>query len=94
MATQTVRITFSENRNSELGTRKFCTLTGCELMIVLTADNGWRHRFLAAPKKTHTIIHSFEFLVEHFHIPQVPDVAALNPKGFETFKARLRALES
>ncbi len=90
MVTQTVRIK-SETRNAKSET---VVLTGCELMIVLTADNGWRHRFLAAPKKTHTIIHSFEFLVEHFHIPQVPDVAALNPNGFETFKARLRALES
>jgi len=89
-----VRISHGERRLRRNGVRESVTLTGRGLMFVIKADNGWRHRFLDRPQDAHPIIHDFAFLVEHFTIPQVRDVALLNPKGFETYKARLRALES
>jgi hypothetical protein len=94
MTLESVRLSHGERRSRRNGVRESVTLAGRGLMIVLKADNGWRHRFLDRPQAEHPIIHNFGFLVEHFTIPQIPDVARLNPKAFETYKARLRALES
>lgn len=94
MSVRTVRVTTRERRRRRDGLFESVELAGCDLEIVLTAGNGWRHRFLDKPQASHPIVHNFEFLVEHFSIPQVPDIATLNPQGFETYKARLRALES
>jgi hypothetical protein len=89
-----VRLTHAERKTRTGGVKEAVTLSGNGLMVVIKADNGWRHRFLDQPRAEHPILHDFQFLVEHFTIPPVPDVARLHAKAFETYKARLRALES
>jgi hypothetical protein len=41
-----------------------------------------------------TIDFTLQELVEHFHIPEVPDVAKTNPAGYQANPALLKEIES
>jgi hypothetical protein len=94
MRCETVKMVRPERRLRSNGAHQHVMLSGLDLIIFLTDDRGWNHRFLERPTITHPIVHSFEFLVEHFRIPEVPDVGTLEPDRLEMFRQRLRALET
>lgn len=76
-------------------------VSGQELAILVTDDRGETHcftQFLPSgetdeerPGAEHH--HTLSELVTHFAIPEVPDVATLNPGLYQTYKQRLLALQ-
>jgi SNF2 family DNA or RNA helicase len=102
LRTQTIEV---ERRTSKPGMDGFdeeFLLKGKELVIFITDDDGREHGFidrrhLDKEVKVGDGKAEFKFvlqdLVEHFHIPEVPDVAALNPARFEELQQELRAIE-
>lgn len=89
----TVKVRRTERRARRDGIRSPVHLTGPDLYIKIADESARDHRFLARPATRNDIIHDFAFLVEHFEIPEIPDLASLHPKKFQEYKRRLRALE-
>jgi len=94
ITTETARIQFKERRARRDGITEPVTFTGHELLVRLKDEKGNWHRCLPNPTATHELIHDFAFLVQHFHIPDVPDIAKATPKQFAAMKRRLKMLES
>jgi hypothetical protein len=76
-------------------------VTGWELAIIIQGDARFRHCFTQFPPSNHEAnrpapdFHRLlSELLECFEIPDVPDVATLNPKLYQTYKDRLLALEA
>lgn len=91
--TEKVKVFLKERRARRDGVSEPVTYSGYELLIRIRDNQGNWHRCLPNPQGQHALIHDLEFLVEHFHIPQVPDLAALHPKKFAAYKRRLKRLE-
>lgn len=76
-------------------------VTGEELVIHISDDAGQRHSYTQfAPTEEEGDSragaghhHTLPELVAQFHIPDQPDVATVNPELFETYKARMLALQ-
>jgi predicted RNA methylase len=76
-------------------------VTGQELVIRISDDDGRRHSYTqfaptaeegdSRPKAGQH--HTLTELVAQFHIPEVPDVATVNPAAYQTYKARMLALQ-
>lgn len=74
-------------------------VTGMELAVLITDDAGETHCFTqfaakeddGRPDAQHH--HLLSALVNHFVIPEVPDVATLFPDLYQTYRERLLALE-
>lgn len=69
-------------------------VTGQTLVIDITNDAGDTVSFVANPE-CHEGLHAYplDALIEHFEIPDVPDVVTADPDGYATYKHRLLALE-
>jgi hypothetical protein len=93
ITTERVKIQFKERRARRDGVCEPVTLTGSEMLVRIKDNAGNWHRCIASPAGKHALIHDLQFLVDHFDIPEVPDVAQLNPKQFAANKRALRALE-
>jgi hypothetical protein len=76
-------------------------VTGQELVIHISDDDGRRHSYTQfAPTAEEGDSrpgagqhHTLTELVAQFHFPEVPDVATVNPATYQTYKARMRALQ-
>lgn len=91
---ENVGVSHEEIRIRHDGDAEMVTLSGSDLLIKIADGEGEKHRFLAAPKSKLYMIHDLPFLVEHFHIPAIPDLGAMRPRELEALKKKLRALES
>lgn len=91
--TEKVKVFSKERRARRDGVSEPVTYSGYELLIRVKDDHGEWHRCLPNPQGQHALIHDLEFLVEHFEIPEVPDLAALHPKKFAAYKRKLKKLE-
>lgn len=91
--TEKVKVFSKERRARRDGVSEPVTYSGYELFIRIKDNRGNWHRCLPNPQGQHALIHDLEFLVEHFEIPEVPDLAKLHPKKFATYKRKLRKLE-
>ena len=91
--TETVKVRATERRAGRDGVSRPVHLTGLDLLVRLRDEQGQWHRFLTLPATKNEIIHDFRFLVEHFEIPDIPDLARLQPGRFREYKRKLRALE-
>ena len=92
--TEKVKIQIKERRARRDGISEPVTYAGVELLIRVKDNHGNWHRCLANPAGQHALIHDLSFLVEHFDIPQVPDVAKQHRKQFANFQRRLKRLET
>jgi len=81
-------------RRTRKGLEETVTLTGKELMIRIIDENRDWHRFMPNPPIAHRLVHSFRFLVSHFAIPAVPDIANINPDLYDEYLKRLHGLET
>lgn len=93
MLTSIVKVESKERRTTRSGGTEPITIAGRDLLVQLRDDKGHWHRFISRPPFTHEILHDHAALVEHFDIPEIPDLAALQPKRFAEFKKRLKELE-
>lgn len=92
--TEKVKVFTKERRARRDGISEPVTYSGYELVVRVKDNQGNWHRCLPNPQADHALIHDLEFLVEHFEIPEVPDLAALHPKDFSRYKRRLKQLEN
>jgi len=73
-------------------------VSGTELLAALRDDRKRQHVFCHHTPPTDQIpgrihaIHHLDKLVDHFHIPEVPDIAALFPARFKKLKEQFAAL--
>jgi len=89
-----VNLQGQRTRRTRKGIEETVALSGRELMIRLIDDNRDWHRFIPNPTFTHRLVHSFSFLVSHFAIPAVPDIAEAYPDLYDEYLKRLHALET
>jgi len=75
-------------------------ISGQELLLRIKDDHGKWHAFTQyslgeeqEKERPEDTFHLLSELVECFHIPEVPDVAAVHPVEFALYRARLVALE-
>ena len=92
--TEKVKVFIKERRARRDGISEPATYSGYELLVRVKDNQDNWHRCLPNPQGEHALIHDLEFLVEHFEIPKVPDLAALHPKKFAAYKRKLKQLES
>jgi hypothetical protein len=90
---ETVRVQQRDRRTRRDGVTEPVIYTGQELFIRIKDNAGTWHRCLPTPANQHPLIHDFTFLIDHFDIPEVHDVATLNQKQFAANKRALKALE-
>lgn len=93
IATSTRKVTRKGSKLSLLGERQELELTGMELFITITDGSGAAHEFTHLCEVKDEYHHDLECLIQHFVIPQVPDIAALKPDQFERNLQRLEELE-
>jgi hypothetical protein len=89
-----VNLQGQRTRRTRKGVEETVTLVGKELMIRIIDDKHDWHRFFPNPTFAHRLVHSFSFLVSHFDIPAVPDIAEANPDLYDEYLKRLHALET
>lgn len=104
VTTSTAAVNHSETRLQRDGMPAAVILTGWDLLVKISAtpienrkskiENSEVHRFLARPQSIHPWIHDLSFLIAHFAIPEILDLAALNSAAFRNYQEKLRALES
>lgn len=101
VATSTVAVNHRETRLQRDGMPAAVILTGWDLLVKISAaaigseqPDPCVHRFLARPQSIHPWIHDLSFLIAHFAIPEILDLAALNSAAFRNYQEKLRALES
>lgn len=93
ITTEKVKVHMKERRARRDGISEPVTYTGYELLIRVKDNHGNWHRCLANPAGQHALIHDLVWLVRHFDIPKVPDLAKKHPKQFKEFQRRLKKLE-
>jgi hypothetical protein len=93
MTSETVTIRTKDRRQRTDGVSEPVTFTGKNILIRVKDHAGDWHRFLENPAAEHPLIHDLKFLVEHFSIPEIQDVATLNPTQFRKNIRKLKALE-
>ena len=89
-----------EMRQRAAGKPELVLVTGQELVIHISDDDGQRHSYTqftpteeeAETRPATAFHHTLPELVAQFEIPPQADVATLNPARFEAYKARLRTL--
>ncbi len=94
VTTERVKVQFKERRARRDGVSEPVTYTGSEMMVRIKDNQGNWHRCLPNPANTHALIHDLVFLVRHFEIPKVPDLATLHRKQFNHYKRKLKELEN
>lgn len=93
ITTEKVKVQLKERRARRDGISEPVTYAGIELLIRVKDNHGNWHRCLANPAGQHALIHDLAFFVEHFDIPQVPDLARLHPKQYHKNQRKLKELE-
>ncbi len=73
------------------GTKAEVAITGSELLVTIRDEQGRDHSFFnwGGPDP---FAHSLEILIEHFHIPPVPDITQVLPSRFRKNKKALANL--
>lgn len=73
------------------GTKAEVAITGSELLVTIRDEQGRDHSFFnwGGPDP---FAHSLETLIEHFHIPPVPDITQILPARFRKNKKALANL--
>jgi hypothetical protein len=93
VTTEKVKVHLKERRARRDGISEPVTYIGLELLVRIKDNHGNWHRCLANPAAQHALIHDLSFLVEHFDIPPVPDLARLHPKQYNKNQRKLKELE-
>jgi hypothetical protein len=88
-----VKVERLTERHNLAGCPEQILLTGQELVIQIACEVG-SVSFMSAPNLApRERAFDLEELLEHFEIPEVADVAAVNPAGYAHNLARLEELE-
>jgi hypothetical protein len=90
---------YTRRRNLE-GKWEDLQLTGRELAFFIRAEDNQEYCFFTdlslAPQNLSSQFHVFDLqtLFNHFHFPEVPDVASINTARYEQYKDRLSDIEA
>lgn len=76
------------------GTKAEVAITGSDLLVTIRDDQGRDHSFYNGGNSgaADPFAHSLEILIEHFHIPPVPDITQILPTRFRKNKKALANL--
>lgn len=102
LKSETVTVTWRENKPNLCGEDEEMELTGQELVLSVQDEHEQWHAFAdarhlgsltAADAVKATAIHPLQMLVDHFEIPDVPDVATVRPAEYQRHLRTLQELE-
>lgn len=91
---QRVGIQGGKIRRTRNGQDEELALSGEERLIRICDDKRDWHRFLPTTPLKHPLVHDWDYLVDHFIIPAVPDIAMHRPDEYQRYVERLKQLES
>lgn len=97
--TKTVKVTRLAQRRNLKGEVEHLKLTGQELAILITGENGEEVCFVSDPCRVpqnlneRYLVLDLRTLIEHFQIPEVPDVATVHRTTFDQNLQTLTKLE-
>lgn len=108
LSSETVDVERPDERLNLVGEIEEVTYLGKELAFYIADSNGKQHKFSpVAPEHESQkpvkdgrlqivaeFTHDVEALIRHFHIPEVADVAQIQPERYQLFVDRIRQIEA